>query len=189
MLIRTFVAVLVAALTLSAGEAERALSGRVSDGASPVAAAIVTITSADTVMSATTDNQGRFMLPAVPTGRYDLRVSAGGYAVLERHVTIHAHEQERNWVDISGLVPAGQQTVSVRELLEHKNALSNPSAPVPSPAVFASTPRCGFVTRTCPMMLGTCRLKSLLKSASNRIYMPRNSCRQWASSGQYKERS
>ena len=136
MLVRTFVAVLVAALTLSAGEAERALSGRVSDGATPVAAAIVTITSADTVMSVTTDNQGRFTLPAAPVGRYDLRVSAGGYAVLERRVTIHAHEQQRNWVDIGGLVPAGQQTVSVRELLEHKNALSNPSAPVPSPNSF-----------------------------------------------------
>jgi hypothetical protein len=75
-------------------------------------------------MSVATDSEGRFALQGVPAGRYDLRVSADGYAVLERSVVVHAHEPHRNWIDVNGLIPADRQTVSVNELLAHKETRS-----------------------------------------------------------------
>jgi hypothetical protein len=120
MLIRIFFCVLVAVCTLSASQSDRAFRGRVSDGATPVAKAIVTITNQDTVMTVATDSDGRFVLHGLPAGRYDLRVSASGYAILERPVIVHAHEPYRNRIDVNGLVPADRQTVSVNELLTHK---------------------------------------------------------------------
>jgi hypothetical protein len=126
MLIRTFFGVLFALCTLSASQVDRPLRGRVSAGATPVASAIITISNQQTVMSVATDSQGRFALQGVPAGRYDLRVSADGYGVLERTVTVHAHEPHRNWIDVNGLIPADRQTVSVNELL-HGGSTRNPS--------------------------------------------------------------
>lgn len=120
MLIRTIFGVLLAVCTLSASQTDRALRGRVSDGSTPVAKAIVTITKQDTVVSVATDSKGRFVLRGLPAGRYDLRVSASGYAILERPVIVHAHEPYRNRIDVNGLAPADRQTVSVNELLAHK---------------------------------------------------------------------
>ncbi|MGD1097737.1 MAG: carboxypeptidase-like regulatory domain-containing protein [Bryobacteraceae bacterium] len=124
MSIRTFFGILVAVCTLSASQVDRPLRGRVSDGATPVVSAIITISNHQTVMSVATDSEGRFALQGVPAGRYDLRVSADGYAVLERSVVVHAHEPHRNWIDVNGLIPADRQTVSVNELLAHKETRS-----------------------------------------------------------------
>ena len=122
MYIGTFLGVLVAVCTLSASEVDRAFGGRVANGTTPVAEAIVTLSNQETVMSVATDRDGRFALQGVPAGRYDLRVSAGGFAVLERPVVVHAHEAHRNRVEINGLIPADRQTISVGELMAHKDA-------------------------------------------------------------------
>lgn len=122
MLTRTFLGILVLVCTLSASQADRSFRGRVSNGATPVAKAIVTVTNQDTVMSVATDKDGRFALDGLPAGRYELRVSAGGYAVLERSVVVHAHEPYRNRIDVNRLIPADRQTVSVNDLLTHKEA-------------------------------------------------------------------
>ena len=57
------------------------VAGTVIDGAtnSPVAGAVVTI---DTVLTATTDAQGKFSVASVPSGIVDYTVTAQGYKVV-----------------------------------------------------------------------------------------------------------
>ncbi len=122
MLVRTLLGVVVAACALSASHADRTLCGRVSDGATPVAEAIVTISSQGLVMSATTGIDGGFAIHGVPAGRYDFRVAASGYSLSERVVIVHSYDSHRNWIDVNNLIPADRQTVSVNDLLAHKEA-------------------------------------------------------------------
>jgi hypothetical protein len=93
-----------------------ALVGQISDGSTPVSGAIVTISNQGFVKSTTTDGSGRFILEPVPSGRYDFRTSAPGFAVFERPVVVHGGDSPRNRIDVTALVPVDQQTVSVIEL-------------------------------------------------------------------------
>jgi hypothetical protein len=111
--------VLSAVLAMSASGAppsENALIGRISDGTTPISGAIVTISSRAFVKSTTTDEHGRFVLEALPSGRYGFRTSAQGYAVFECPVVIHDRDSNRNQIRVTALVPVDQQTVSVTEL-------------------------------------------------------------------------
>jgi uncharacterized membrane protein len=110
------------ALGLYAGQDNSALSGQVSEHGAPVGGAIVTISNRGFIKSATTDAEGKFALEPVPAGRYDFRVSAHGYAVFERPVTVHAENPQRNWMDVKDLIPADHQSVSVAELASRKLA-------------------------------------------------------------------
>jgi hypothetical protein len=129
---RMGVILVLAVPLLSASEAGRALSGRVSDGAAPVAGAIVTVSSSGFVKSVTTDDDGRFILDALPPGRYEFRTSAQGYAVFECPVIVRSNRMHRNWIDVKSLIPAGEQTVSVLELAGRKQAGNRGHRAVPS---------------------------------------------------------
>jgi carboxypeptidase family protein len=120
--VRIVIGVFVLVSVLSAGQAGTPLRGRVSDGSSPVAGAIVTVSNKGFVKSVTTDDDGRFMFESVPPGRYDFRTSASGYVVHESSVVVHSDEFHRNWIEVKGLVPADQQTVSVVDLALRKQA-------------------------------------------------------------------
>jgi hypothetical protein len=121
MVARTVLGVLLALGLSRASQDRTALFGQVSQDASPVAGAIVTLSNRGFVKSVTTDASGRFVLEAVPPGRYDFRTSAHGYAVFERPVILHS-DARRNWIDVKGLLPADQQTVSVGDLAARKLA-------------------------------------------------------------------
>jgi hypothetical protein len=121
MLVRTVLGVLLALSLSRASQDTTALFGHVSRDAFPVAGAIVTLSNRGFVKSATTDASGRFVLEAVPPGRYDFRTSAHGYAVFECSIIVHSHAR-RNWIDVKGLLPADQQTVSVSDLAARKLA-------------------------------------------------------------------
>ena len=92
------------------------LLGRISDGSIPVSGAIVTVSNRDFVKSATTDEYGRFVLESVPSGRYDFRTSAQGYAVFECPFVVRGGDSHRNRINVTALLPVDQQTVSVVEL-------------------------------------------------------------------------
>jgi hypothetical protein len=96
--------------------ARQILAGQVIDAGIPVAGAIVTISNRDFVKSGTTDGEGRFLVEPVPPGRYNYRISAHGFAVMERSIVIHGHDSHRNWIGVTELIPADQQTVSVVDL-------------------------------------------------------------------------
>jgi len=119
-MVRTVFGVVLAACGLCASQGDLSLGGRVLNAAAPVGNAIVTISGEEIVKSVTTDGDGRYEFQGIPAGRYDLRISAPHYAVFERPVVVHAHESHRNWVEITSLLPADQQTVSVRELSAQK---------------------------------------------------------------------
>jgi hypothetical protein len=119
MRLQTTIAVLSAILAMSTSGASplgTALLGRISDGSTPVADAIVTISNRGFVKSTTTDGNGRFLLEPVPSGRYDFRTSAQGYAVFECPVAVRGGDPHRHWIGVTALVPVDQQTVSVVEL-------------------------------------------------------------------------
>ncbi|MDP8990091.1 MAG: carboxypeptidase-like regulatory domain-containing protein [Acidobacteriota bacterium] len=93
-----------------------AVIGRISDGSHAVSGAIVTISNRGFVQSTTTDETGRFLFEAVPSGRYAFRTSAQGYAVYECPMVIRDGDRRVNRVSITALVSADRQTVSVAEL-------------------------------------------------------------------------
>jgi len=107
---------------ISASETGSALSGRVSEGYVPLPGAIVTVSSPGFLKSVTTDDSGRFVIESVPPGRYDFRTSAHGYAVFECPVIIHPNDSRRNRIDVTDLIPADRQTVSVFDLAVRKQA-------------------------------------------------------------------
>src|ERR1017187_3657997 len=113
MLIQTFLSAVLAMSVSGVGPRETALIGRIADGTSPVSGAIVTISNRGFVKSMTTDESGRFILEAIPSGRYDFRTTAQGYAVFECPVVVHGGDSNRNRITVTALVPVDQQTVSV----------------------------------------------------------------------------
>jgi hypothetical protein len=120
MLIQTVLSAILAASLPGVNPGGTSLLGRVSDGATPIAGAIVTISSRDFVKSTITDENGRFTLQPVPAGRYDFRTSAQRYAVFESHVIVHGGDSHRNWIRVTDLIPVDQQTVSVADLIRHQ---------------------------------------------------------------------
>jgi len=132
MLTRIALSAFLAMSVFGASPRATVVTGQVSNGATPVAGAVVTISNRDVVKSATfvksttTDENGRFILESVPSGRYDCRISAHGYAIIERVVTVRGPDSHRNWIGVTDLVPADQQTVSVADLLGRQ-----PTAVVP----------------------------------------------------------
>jgi hypothetical protein len=108
------------AVSIVNAQPRSALYGRVSAGTAPVANAIVTVSNRRFLKSVTTDDDGRFAVEPLPSGRYDLRASIPGYAIFEHSVTVHSDDSHRNWIDVKDLVPADQQTVSVADLLAQK---------------------------------------------------------------------
>src|SRR5215469_10888278 len=73
MLLRLFLAALLV-LCMEARKVETTLLGQVSAHGTPIAGAIITISKRTFLKSVTTDNEGRFMIPPVPPGRYTLRL-------------------------------------------------------------------------------------------------------------------
>lgn len=120
MLIRVVLSAILIASVSSANSRGTILTGGVSDGSVPVAGAIVTVSNRYFVTSATTDESGRFILEAPRPGRFDFRVSAPGFAVVERSVTVHAGSSLRNRTGITELVPVDQQTVSIMDLMRSR---------------------------------------------------------------------
>jgi len=110
---------MLAALPLLAADAGNArFTGRVFDieGTKQVANAIVTVTTPEGyIASVTTNPAGEFSFATLPAGEYDFRVTARGFAIYERQVTVSATAGVRQ-LDIRMLVPADKQTVSVAEL-------------------------------------------------------------------------
>ena len=111
--------IMLAALPLLAADAGTLrFAGRVFDGqgAKQVENAIVTVsTPAGFVSSVTTNKAGEFAFTSLPGGEYDFRVTAHGYAIYERQVTVSGNAGVRE-LDIRMLVPADKQTVSVADL-------------------------------------------------------------------------
>ena len=110
--------IMLAALPLLAAGAGRAsFSGSVlDDSAKQLTGAIVTVTTpAGYVASVTTNKSGNFSFASLPAGEYDFRVTARGFAIYERQVTVSNDAGVRELV-IRLLVPANKQTVSVTEL-------------------------------------------------------------------------
>jgi hypothetical protein len=116
MLIQIFLSAILAMSVFGASPRGALLTGQVLDGGTPVAGAVVTISNRDFVKSGTTDGEGRFLVEPVPPGRYNYRISAHGFAVMERSIVIHGHDSHRNWIGVTELIPADQQTVSVVDL-------------------------------------------------------------------------
>ena len=110
---------MLAALPLLAADASNGrFSGRVfeGEGTKLIANAIVTVsTPAGYVSSNVTNNAGAFSFQSLPAGEYDFRVTAHGFAIYERKVTV-ARDAGVRELDIRMLVPANKQTVSVAEL-------------------------------------------------------------------------
>jgi len=95
-------------------------SGRVFDveGTRQIASAIVTVTTpAGYVASVETNKAGQFSFTALPAGEYDFRVTAHGYAIYERRITVSGDAGVRE-LDIRMLVPADKQTISVADLMK-----------------------------------------------------------------------
>ncbi|HLG97091.1 MAG TPA: carboxypeptidase-like regulatory domain-containing protein [Bryobacteraceae bacterium] len=112
--------IVVLALSLRAGPFETTLMGQVSKHGVPVPDAIVTISNRGFLKSATTDEAGRFALQPLPPGRYSLRISAHGCAVLERNAVVHPGAT--NWIEVTDLLGADEQSVSVADLAAPKMA-------------------------------------------------------------------
>jgi len=110
--------VMLAALPLLAAGDQSALRGRILDAHSKqLPNAIVTLTTpAGFISSVVTNQAGEYSFAALPDGEYDFRVTAHGYAIVERPVTVSANGGVRE-LDIRLMVPADRQTVSVSELM------------------------------------------------------------------------
>ena len=127
--------IMFAALPLLAAEAvSGGFSGRVFDGEGSklIPNAIVTVTTpAGYVASVETNKAGAFSFNSLPSGEYDFRVTAHGFAIYERKVTVSQDAGVRE-LDIRMLVPANRQTVSVAELqtpdITHTRPSNNDSA-------------------------------------------------------------
>ena len=96
-------------------------SGHVVDGENrKIGDAIITVSrGAAYVSSVLTDHDGAFSFSSLPVGEYDLRVTAHGYAIYERQVTIGINVGLKE-LAIRLLVPVDRQTISVQELQTHK---------------------------------------------------------------------
>ena len=117
----------ILALSISgANPTGTALEGRISDGSTPVSGAIVTISDRGLVQSTSTDENGRFLFKGVPSGRYAFRISAQGYALYECPVVVRDGDLRRNRMNITALIPADQQTISVDELRRRQSSTSAP---------------------------------------------------------------
>ena len=116
---KTILLMFAALPLLAAGASDPGrLSGRVYDvdGAKHVANAIVTVTTPKGfISSVTTDMDGQFSFNQLPEGSYDFRVTAKGFAIYERQVSV-APEIGLRTIDIRLRVPASRQTISVLEL-------------------------------------------------------------------------
>ena len=124
---KTILLMLAALPLLAAGASDPGrLSGRVYDvqGTKHVANAIVTVTTPKGfITSVTTDKDGQFSFNQLPEGSYDFRVTAKGFAIYERQVSV-APEIGLRTLDIRLRVPANRQTISVLELRKSDNAVS-----------------------------------------------------------------
>jgi hypothetical protein len=111
--------ILLAALPLlEAAQVSGRVSGRVlsGDGTTQIADAIVTVTSPwGYVSSVVTNGAGEFSLTSLPVGEYDLRVTAHGYAIYQRQVTVSGNIGLRE-LAIRLFVPVDKQTISVGDL-------------------------------------------------------------------------
>lgn len=104
---------------LAAGAGHLGLRGRILDaqGAKQIPDAIVTVSTPSGYVSSVVTNQaGEYTFASLPAGEYDFRVTAHGYAIYEREMTVSATGGVRE-LDIRMLVPANKQTVSVSELM------------------------------------------------------------------------
>jgi len=112
--------IMLAALPLLAASAGHlGLRGRILDGQGvrQIPDAIVTVsTPSGYVSSVVTNKAGQFSFASLPAGEYDFRVTAHGYAIYEREMTVSADAGVRE-LDIRLVVPANKQTVSVSELM------------------------------------------------------------------------
>ncbi len=112
--------IILAALPMLAADGGRGqFSGRVFDveGTKQVPDAIVTVTNTKGfVSSVVTGKDGRFSFASLPEGECDLRVTAHGYAIFERELTVSGETGPRELL-IRLLVHANKQTVSVADLM------------------------------------------------------------------------
>jgi hypothetical protein len=121
---RTALIILAALPLLAANGNSESMRGRVFDidGSKQVPNAIVTVSTASGyVASVVTDRNGEFNFAALPAGEYDFRVTARGFAIYERQLTVADNGGVRE-LDIRLLVPADKQTVSVSELRKSEPA-------------------------------------------------------------------
>lgn len=116
MLIQTVLSAMLATSVTGVTPSGAALQGQISDGSIPISGAIVTVSNRDFIKSTTTDRYGRFVLESVPSGRYDFRTSAQGYAVFDSPVVVHGGDSRRNRITVTALLPVDRQVVSVVEL-------------------------------------------------------------------------
>ena len=115
---RTALILLAALPLLATGPGNDRFSGRVlgGDGERQIADAIVTVTAPVGYLSSIVTNEaGEFCFESLPAGQYDFRVTAHGYAIYERQITVSSDAVVRE-LAIRLLVPADKQTVSIREL-------------------------------------------------------------------------
>jgi hypothetical protein len=116
---KTAILLLAALPMLAAGTDHSSLRGRIMDanGTQQISGAIVTVTApSGYIVSAVTTKSGQFRFASLPEGEYNFRVTARGYAIYERDVTVSAEGGVRE-IDIRLVVPADRQTVSVLELM------------------------------------------------------------------------
>jgi len=113
--------IMLAALPLLAAGDHFGLRGRILDGqAKQLPNAIVTVTTpAGFISSVVTNQAGEYSFALLPEGEYDFRVTAHGYAIVERQVTVAANGGVRE-LDIRMMVPVGRQTVSVSSISNEK---------------------------------------------------------------------
>jgi hypothetical protein len=106
--------------------------------AAPVGGAMVTVVG--TVLGATSDTDGRFVLDLVPAGQRTLRVRRIGYRVLEGAVSVRAGDTL--YVEVI-LVPDAQRLSAVRTI-----------APGSDAERFVSKPNVGTIVLAAPAMAG-----------------------------------
>lgn len=107
-------------LSATSPATSESLSGQVCTETGAPAAAVVTVTSPGGYLaSVETDRQGEFLFPALPAGRFHLRVTDHRYAIYERDITLLPDAGIRD-LAVRLLVPVNQQTISVADLLHQQ---------------------------------------------------------------------
>jgi hypothetical protein len=120
---KTILIMLAALPLLAASAGSGRFAGRVFDnnGDKQIPNAIVTVTTpSGYISSVTTDKNGEFAFNSLPDGEYDFRVTAHGFAIYERQVTV-AQDLGVRTLDIRLKVPVDRQTISVLELMKPDN--------------------------------------------------------------------